>query len=86
MTGFYWIPRLSQVEAVDNGRPQNRASARVIFDVVERPRTSPNPPRFTQEGVEATVMENDVIGHLVTLMSAEDADGDKLWYSITGKD
>ncbi len=30
-------------------------------------------------------MESDEVGHMVALISAEDADGDKIWYSIIGE-
>lgn len=57
----------------------------MIFTVVECPDNSANAPRFRQQAVEAQVMENDVVGHMVTIMSATDEDGDKVWYSITGE-
>jgi len=30
-------------------------------------------------------MENDEVGHMVCIVAATDADGDKLWYYIIGK-
>lgn len=68
---------------VDNGRPQQRESCRVILDVVERPVESPHPPVFQDEpGVHVSVTENDPIGSFVKIMSATDEDDEKLWYSI----
>ena len=70
---------------MDNGRPQQSNSARLMFTVVPSPVTSAHPPRFVSDHVTVHVMENDPIGHMVQLMSAEDEDGDKMWYSITGE-
>jgi len=30
-------------------------------------------------------MENDVVGHMVCIVAANDADGDKLWYYVVGE-
>ena len=74
-----------QVKAVDNGRPQQSNTARLMFTVLSSPATSAHPPKFVSGHQYAHVMENAQVGHMVQLMSAEDEDGDKLWYSITGK-
>ncbi len=73
------------MRAIDNGRPQQKMNARVLFTVVEGLTESPNPPQFVDSGVRVSVTENDAIGHLVRIMSAEDPDGGKIWYSIVGK-
>ena len=52
---------------------------------MERPLQSPSRPRFLETGKRVTVMESDEVGHMVALISAEDADGDKIWYSIIGE-
>ena len=78
-------PSFFQVKAVDNGRPQQSNSARLLFTVVASPASSDHAPKFTSRHSNAHVMENDPVGHMVQLLSAEDMDGDKLWYSITGK-
>ena len=56
----------------------------MLLSVVEALDSSPSPPQFTVVGQEVKVMENDDVGH-ICLVSAVDLDGDKLWYSITGK-
>ena len=76
--------RLQKVVASDNGMPQRESSAAVRFKVVALPKKSSSPPIFTKQGEEVSLMENDAIGDMVTLMSAEDPDHDKLWYSIIG--
>ena len=73
------------MKAVDNGRPQQSNSARLLFTVVSSPASSDHAPKFTSRHSNAHVMENDPVGHMVQLLSAEDMDGDKLWYSITGE-
>ena len=79
------ISSLMKVVAKDNGRPQRETAAKVRFKVVAIPAITTTAPVFTTPMEQASVMENDVIGHMVTLMSAEDPDGDKLWYSIIGE-
>jgi len=64
--------------------PQREYSAVVRFKVVAVPSKNTAPPVFTKRGEEVNIMENDAIGGMVTLMSAEDPDHDKLWYSIIG--
>lgn len=73
-----------QVKAVDNGRPQKDAECQIIFTVVTVPTETSNPPQFTQNGVKATVMENDDVGHMVALLLARDNDS-SVWYGITGR-
>ena len=73
-----------QIKAVDNGRPQLKETCRVLFTVVERPLQSPSRPRFADGARRVTVMESDQVGHMVALVTADDADGDKIWYSIMG--
>ena len=74
-----------QVQATDQGRPQRHNQIRVIFTVVERPATSEHAPSFVSTETVARVMENDPVGTMVMIMEAKDEDGDKLWFSITGK-
>lgn len=72
------------MRAVDNGRPQQKSSARVLFQVVPRLQISEHAPVFDFEGQQVTVVENAEVSH-VCLVTATDVDGDKLWYSITGE-
>ena len=78
-------PIMFQIKAVDNGRPQLKETCRVLFTVINRPSQSPSRPRFLDGARRVTVMESDRVGHMVALVTAEDADGDKIWYSIIGK-
>jgi len=72
---------------VDKGRPPLRATSRIMIRVVDLPSTSANVPYFVSNFTAAPVrlMENDVVGHMVCIVAASDADGDKLWYYITGE-
>ena len=74
-----------QVGAKDSGHPEQSARARLSIEVVaipllneslSRPAVSPSPP--------VEVFESDPVGHLVTLIIADDKDGDDLFYSIDG--
>lgn len=73
-----------KVKAVDNGWPQLNATTRVILTMMDIPTASANPPKFETGEVQVSLMESDEIGHLVSLLSASDADNDKIWYFITG--
>ena len=84
MSFFICACFLRQIKAVDNGRPQLKETCRVLFTVVERPLQSPTRPRFQNGARRVTVMESDRVGHMVALVTAEDADGDKVWYSLIG--
>ena len=89
-----------QVKAADNGKPQQRTSVGVRLTVVDVPSTSPNAPTFTTTSVTSApatgligadsgtlvrLMESDEVGSLVTIVSAEDPDNDKVWYYVVGK-
>lgn len=52
--------------------------------MMDIPTASANPPKFETGEVQVSLMESDEIGHLVSLLSASDADNDKIWYFITG--
>ena len=75
---------LLQVAAVDQGSPQRESTARVLFMVEGALTESEHAPHFLETGRTEQVFENDAVGRMVCLVSAEDADHDKLWYSITG--
>ncbi|XP_014676997.1 PREDICTED: LOW QUALITY PROTEIN: protocadherin Fat 1-like, partial [Priapulus caudatus] len=73
------------VKALDNGRPQLKASVRVLIQVMDAPTAlSPHAPVVAATNVSVTVMENDRVGQLVAIVEAADEDYDQLWYSITG--
>ncbi|KAK6173109.1 hypothetical protein SNE40_016628 [Patella caerulea] len=71
------------VKATDHGSPPRKSQTRVYISVISRPTRSQSPPQFQQNKYHAFVTENDIVGHLVTDVTATD-DNDKLWYSIEG--
>jgi len=74
------------VRAVDKGRPPLRSTTRIVINVVDLPSTSNSIPHFvTNFSAPVRLMENDEVGHMVCIVAATDADGDKLWYYIIGK-
>nr|XP_053631087.1 fat-like cadherin-related tumor suppressor homolog isoform X2 [Cherax quadricarinatus] len=75
------------VQAIDNGRPQKSNSCLVLVNLVPILKTSPHPPVIREQPeVRVTVLESDPIGHHVTLIEANDDDGDQLWFDIIGGD
>ena len=74
------------MRAVDKGRPPLRATTRIIINVVDLPKTSANVPYFVSNfSAPLRLMENDAVGHMVCIIAANDADGDRLWYYIVGE-
>lgn len=73
------------MKASDKGLPQRSATSRVLLDVVSIPKTSNNVPVVKDGNQVTNVIENEIVGDMVTLIEAEDPDGDQLWYSFTGK-
>ncbi|KAF2364658.1 EGF-like calcium-binding domain [Trinorchestia longiramus] len=71
------------VEARDGGRPSRQSSCTVLVTTELVPVTSTRPPVITgPANTRVTVLEDDHIGHLVTLVEAQDPDGDRLFYQI----
>lgn len=56
------------------------------LEVLPVPTTSENPPQFPVAFYQVQLMENCKIGEVLDVYQAEDADGDKLWYSLAGTD
>jgi len=57
-----------------------------MISVVDLPSASSSVPYFVSNfSAAVTLMENDDVGHMVCIVSATDADGDKLWYYIVGE-
>jgi len=57
-----------------------------MISVVDLPSTSASVPYFvTNFSAPLRLMENDEVGHMVCIVAATDADGDKLWYYIVGE-
>ncbi|KAG1673729.1 Fat-like cadherin-related tumor suppressor [Nymphon striatum] len=72
------------IKASDMGLPRQSTTTRVLINVIEAPKTSENAPVIKQSNQQhINIMENDEVGRMVTLIEAEDADGDQLWYAIT---
>ena len=75
-----------KVRAVDKGRPPMRASTRILINVVDLPSSSTSILYFVSNfTAPVRLMENDQVGHMVCIVAATDADGDKLWYYIIGE-
>ncbi|XP_061408146.1 LOW QUALITY PROTEIN: protocadherin Fat 1-like [Lethenteron reissneri] len=71
------------VKAVDNGRPQQVARARVHMEWVMVPRASSEPLRFDEPVFSFTVLESDGVNHMVGIVSAHPQDV-PLWFAILG--
>lgn len=56
------------------------------LEVLPVPTSSENPPQFPVAFYQVQLMENCKIGEVLDVYQAEDADGDKLWYSLAGTD
>ena len=76
------------VRASDNGSKELFSLSRISLRM--HPRAASNdslhPPRVLEKSSRVQIFENDPIGHLVALIVADDKDGDKLFFSITGGD
>jgi hypothetical protein len=73
-----------QVQAFDNGKVRKKATARVRLEVLPVQAPSANPPKFPLPYYEVQLMENCKIGEVLDVYQAEDIDGNKLSYSLTG--
>ncbi len=70
------------VRVVDGGKKSSMSRVRMqVKATAAQSPTNKNPPKVL-ETTPAQVFESDEIGHLVSLVVAEDDDGDDLWYSI----
>ncbi|KAG9265353.1 protocadherin Fat 3 [Astyanax mexicanus] len=74
------------VKAVDNGRPQRWATARLHIEWIRRPPPSPTPPVFDEQLYNFTVMETDKVADIVGVVSAQPQGATPLWFDITGGD
>ncbi len=75
-----------KVRASDRGRPSRNATTRVSVTVLGVPQQSENPPELGSDNSRrADVMESDPVGHAVAFITANDPDGDMLWYKIEGQ-
>ncbi|XP_067663318.1 protocadherin Fat 1-like isoform X2 [Haliotis asinina] len=71
-----------QVRVTDSGTPRRKAIIRLNIEVVSRQMTSANSPTFLKSRYAVSVAENENVGELLEMLSAEDKDGDSIWYSI----
>uniref|UniRef100_A0A672KD99 Protocadherin Fat 3-like n=1 Tax=Sinocyclocheilus grahami TaxID=75366 RepID=A0A672KD99_SINGR len=74
------------VKAVDNGRPQRWATARLHIEWIRRPPASPVPLAFDEQLYNFTVMETDKVADIVGVVSAQQQGSASLWFDITGGD
>ncbi|XP_037402670.1 protocadherin Fat 3a isoform X1 [Pygocentrus nattereri] len=72
------------VKAVDNGRPQRWATARLHIEWIRRPPPSPVPLVFDEQLYNFTVMETDKVAEIVGVVSAQPQRAMPLWFDITG--
>lgn len=74
-----------QVRAADRGADNLKTQQKIGISVVARPVTSLAPPHFRHTGLRESITESDKPGQLIVLLSADDADKDRLYFAITGK-
>ena len=67
-----------RIEAYDTANPSQRASEDVLIDVVR----NPNAPIFTNNFYIETIPETQPLGSSILRVSANDADGDTIYYEI----
>ncbi|XP_053363533.1 protocadherin Fat 3a isoform X2 [Clarias gariepinus] len=72
------------VKAVDNGRPQRWATARLHIEWIRRPPPSSVPLAFEESLYNFTVMESDKVADIVGVVSAQQQGSTPLWFDITG--
>ncbi|XP_068085238.1 fat-like cadherin-related tumor suppressor homolog [Anabrus simplex] len=75
-----------RIRAQDNGVPQRSQTTRVSVEVAKVPKDSPHAPVFKNPNQRLPVTESDEVNYLVTVIQADDEDGDTLWYSIVDGD
>lgn len=75
-----------QVKAVDNGRPQRWATARLHIEWIRRPPPSAVQLAFEEPLYNFTVMESDKVADIVGVVSAQQQGSTPLWFDITGED
>ncbi|TSK67187.1 Protocadherin Fat 3 [Bagarius yarrelli] len=71
------------VKAVDNGRPQRWATARLHIEWIRRPTPSSASLAFEEPLYNFTVMESDKVADIVGVVSAQQQDSAPLWFDIT---
>lgn len=76
---------VSQIKAVDNGRPQKSSTTRLHIEWIPKPIPPTEPIYFEEEFFSFTVMESDPVAHMIGVIAVEPL-GVPLWFDITGKD
>ncbi len=75
------------VRAMDGGKKWALARVKMKVKTLSKdPAVNRHPPRILQAPQPVQIFESDEVGHLVSLVVAEDKDGDDLWYSIVSGD
>lgn len=76
---------VSQIKAVDNGRPQKSSTTRLHIEWIPKPVPPTEPIYFEEAFFSFTVMESDPVAHMIGVIAVEPL-GTPLWFDITGKD
>ncbi|XP_062873349.1 protocadherin Fat 3a isoform X1 [Trichomycterus rosablanca] len=74
------------VKAVDNGRPQRWATARLHIEWIRRPAPAATPLAFDEALYNFTVVESEKVADIVGVVSARQQGPAPLWFDITGGD
>lgn len=76
---------LSQIKAVDNGRPQKSSSCRLHIEWIPKPELPADaaPLLFEESPFTFSVMESDPVAHMVGVVATESSDV-PVWFEITG--
>lgn len=76
---------LSQIKAVDNGRPQKSSTCRLHIEWIPKPELPPDaaPLLFEESPFTFSVMESDPVAHMVGVVATEASDV-PVWFEITG--
>lgn len=75
---------VSQIKAVDNGRPQKSSTTRLHIEWIPKPVPPTEPIYFEETFFSFTVMESDPVAHMIGVIAVEPL-GTPLWFDITGK-
>lgn len=83
-TAFHSLP-LSQIKAVDNGRPQKSSTCRLHIEWIPKPELPDDaaPLLFEESPFTFSVMESDPVAHMVGVVATESSDV-PVWFEITG--
>lgn len=76
---------LSQIKAVDNGRPQKSSTCRLHIEWIPKPEVPADAALllFEESPFIFSVMESDPVAHMVGVVATESSDV-PVWFEITG--